>query len=1000
MPALHHQGKVACEGPGNNRTASTLMSFRSSIGFGLGVLALGGAIQAAQLVPIDLAPFKGRSHLEFSEGRWALPLGEHVMGGIPWKVDDMIELFGHGPARFGRFARTNVTGIPVGAEFEQLHILGGTSAASNEGEVFAALILDYADGTNVEFPIQYGHQFRDWYGPRHGAEEPMRDPATRVVWRSEIAYSSQYDRGLRLYHWFVNNPHPARTVASISFRSKRASSGLLVLGATYGMTDSPRLTDTLTVPPYLEPGIKTRSGTVVPVRGVVRDLAGTPLTNAFVSVTGLRTPGSSINATGAENPAQGERQTTDGLGRFAFNRTTDRFNYDLVAVVEGHEPGSYLGADPLRGEIEIRLKPATRPAGGVQFVRGRLVDEEGRPVVGARVEPLSVALGSRNNWGGSQGFPSMVVTDPAGEFQFHRAAPFDFLEMLVYAPGLATQQFWLPVSNVVQTVKLGRGAFIAGRLVKDGQPLAGVEVGVSGQGHYRATTDEGGRFLFRELPPHGSWRFYGLTGSLQGQGAVPPLQATTRQHGGTNELGDLTVKPAFRLAGRVVPATGHEPPAEPLTLVLNLMGVSDNQSVQTGPDGSFAFEGLYQSVVGLRLNSGAWRMTTRNRSLDSYGAREMIGFLPATVTNLLIEIEPGQRSTQRRMPMQGSLPPQDAPENRTLSGVEHGGGHLHIAGTVVDDANGTLISSFDLTPGRQPPITARPPRPFLQRVLDTFRDPAIPWNELPWWYGGRDQSVTNGRFQLEFERLTSEPLILIAAPGYEPVVVGPLNTSTNGLVVRLSRASGPAGVVLLPDGNPAVGAKLVYAASREQFVLNEAGDLAGSENEEVLRRTDGAGAFSFQQRLEGQQLLISHAGGWSVVESPDLGPRLKINLEPWAVVRGSLVDTNGAPVPKADLRLSFDGNGPGKGLRLGLDILTTTDSQGQFTFTKVPPADLLLHRMVIQGGLAGGPLRNWSPVLQTRFYASPGVTNDLGQVTLDTPPPEPLLKRLKQKVGL
>jgi len=966
----------------------------------LGLLTIAHPGRAAELTPIDLSAFKGRSHLEFSEGRWVLPVGQHVMGGIPWKVDDMIELFGHGAARFGRFARTNVTGIPVGATFEQLHLLGGTSAASDEGAVFASLTLDYRDGTTAEFPIQYGYQFRDWYGPRHGAEEPMRDPATRVVWRGEIAYSSQYDRGLRMYHWVVNNPHPGKMVDSISFRSKFASSGLLVFGATHGLANSPRLTDTLTIPPYLEPGIKVRTGVIVPVRGVVRNLAGEPLANAFLSVTGLRTPGSSINATGAENPARDERQTTDELGRFAFVRTTDRFNYDLVAVAEGHAPGSYLGVDPLRGEIEIRLRLADRPEGGSQFVRGRLEDETGKPVVGARVEPLSVAIGSRNNWGGSQGFPSMVVTDTKGEFLFHRSEPFDFLEMLVYAPGLATQRFWLPISNVVQTVTMGSGAFIGGRVLKNGQPLSGVEVGVSGNGNYQALTDETGRFLIRELPPNSSWDIYGLTSSLKQHGALAPQSVTSRGHGTTNDVGDLQVRPGLTLAGRLVPAPGHGLSAERHTLVLSFYGLADNQSVQAEPDGSFVFEGLYPATVNLQLNSGNWRLSSRNRSLELHGARSMTGRLPAAVNNLWIEIEPGQRSNTTRMTRQGSLPPQDMPESRPLSGVEPGASLIQVRGTVVDDGSGTSIANFEVIPGRQPPIAAKPPKPFLQRVLDTFRDPAIPWNELPFWYGGREQGVTNGQLNLEFERLASDPLILVSAPGYEPMVIGPVNQSTNGLVVRLTKGGGPGGIVLLPDGRPAGGVRLIYAASREPVALSEDGNLLDYGNETSVRVTDATGAFRFPQRLDGLRLVAAHPAGWLVVEQRELNPRLKLQLEPWAVITGVLVTTNGVPVPKEELVLGFDADGVSKGLAFfGLNLRTRTGDHGEFIFTNAPPADLVLHRMVASGQTRTGP-PSWSRTLQTRLYASPGVTNDLGNVTLDTPPPEPLLKRLKQKVGL
>ena len=43
---------------------------------------------------------------------------------------------------------------------------------------------------------------------------------------------------------------------------------------------------------------------------------------------------------------------------------------------------------------------------------------------------------------------------------------------------------------------------------------------------------------------------------------------------------------------------------------------------------------------------------------------------------------------------------------------------------------------------------------------------------------------------------------------------------------------------------------------------------------------------------------------------------------------------------------------------------------------------------------------NWVPVDQTWLFAEPGITNDLGKVIFDTPPPLPVTEQIKQKMGL
>ncbi|MBI1175970.1 hypothetical protein GC207_00865 [bacterium] len=964
-------------------------------------------LSASELTPIDLSAFQGRSHLEFTGGRWAVPLGKQVLGGIPWKVDGIIELFGRGPSRFGHFARTNVTGIPVGAKFDQLHILGGTSAASDDGDIFASLTFEYDDGTDAEIPIKYGYQFRDWYGPRYGAEEPMLDPNTRIVWRNEIPYSSQYDRGLRLYDWKLDNPQPGKTVRSISLRSKLASSGLIVLGLTYGMADSPRLADTISIPTYLEPGIKTRTGALVPLRGVVRNQAGDPLTNALVIVIGLRQPGSSSDATELENPAEGEREPMDEQGRFTLSRTTDQYNYNVVAVAKGYASGTYLGADPLRGEIEIRLEAAMPPPPESSYVQVRLTDDDGKPVIGARAEPDGVSVGGSTRWGGSQGFPDFVVSNAEGEFTFSRSESFERLQLDISAAGLAPAKIWLPATNTVQVVAMGTGGFITGRVVKDDRPIPGARVGVSGTdrnsmvyaGHYETTTDGEGRFIFRHLPPDTSWQLYGLMESIKPYGSVPPQPAVTRSNGTTNDVGDVMIRPAQSLYGRVVAAPGYQLPAEPIALRAGFETAWDSQLVKADSKGAFKFDGLHRGQVEISLSTRGWRLSTRNRSLDFYNPFRMTGLLPAASTNVWIEIEPGQPNYNSRS--QGSLPSQDLPQNRPLSGIEPGASTIRVAGSVVDDATESLINNVEILPGRQPPIAVRPPKPFVQRVLDRFRDPAIPWNELPVWYGGREENIENGKFNFEFEVLTSDPLLQVSAPGYEPVVVGPITTSTNGLVVRLSKGSGPGGTIILPDGQPADGATVIYGVSREQFGLNGKGELMDYGHHEAMTTADHAGKFSFPKRLEGKRIFISHKQGWLIIDEEDFSSKMKLRVEPWATVSGVLVDSAGAPVVGEQLILGFDNDDFMRGVpHINFNYRATTGSKGEFVLNNVPPCALLLNRIIPMSSTPGFPSQSWSSKLQTRFEASPGVTNDLEKVILDTPPPEPLLKRLEKKFGL
>ncbi|MBI1177398.1 hypothetical protein GC207_08155 [bacterium] len=598
-----------------------------------------------------------------------------------------------------------------------------------------------------------------------------------------------------------------------------------------------------------------------------------------------------------------------------------------------------------------------------------------------------------------------MISDARGEFVIHREKPFDRVQLQFGREGIAPYKAWLPASNGVQVVHLGSGGFITGRIMKDGRPIPNVELGVRDEEPYRSMvysshvetiTDADGYFTFRSLPPQSNWYLYSMPDSLKDRGAIPPRLIRLGDHGETNELGEVSVRPGFTLSGRLVPAAGQKLPQDPLKLFVVFLGKSWQQiELETQPDGSFSLAGCYDDIIEVTLRTPGWRFTPRNRSVDPDYGRRLVGTLPESKTNFWIEVEPGQ-------PASGggfiNLPKGDAPASRPLAGIEPGAVMIEVKGMVVDDRTGDLIRHFRLIPGRQPPIPAKPVKPFLQRILDSLKDQKLPIDEWPSWFRSLEQTFTNGGFDLEFEVLTSQPLLQISADGYAPVAVGPITSSTNGLVVRLARGISPKGVVLTPDNQPAAGATVNDASFPEYVVLRAQGKLIDEQATVESIETDAAGAFAFPDKLDGKHLYVSHPSGWALVDESEFDEKMKIRLEPWATVTGTLVDTNGSPVSGSELSLKMNGfDGMDSGPQLVMEFKTKTDDRGAFAFSFVPPGDLMLFRNIPPPANSN---RAWTLSLQTRFYAAPGETNNLGHVILDSPPPKPLLERLKKKVGL
>ena len=305
----------------------------------------------------------------------------------------------------------------------------------------------------------------------------------------------------------------------------------------------------------------------------------------------------------------------------------------------------------------------------------------------------------------------------------------------------------------------------------------------------------------------------------------------------------------------------------------------------------------------------------------------------------------------------------------------------------MDDKTGKPVTSFRIIPGYQPPIAARPtiPKPLLQQV---------PWNERPYWMYGQEETFTNGAFSVDFVPLSSQPIIEIQAQGYEPLETDPTNTSVTNLVFRLKPGAGPNGIVLMPDGTPATGASVIYGANQEQFSLDGTKlNAYGRVDSHVVTSNDGK--FSFLGRSEGTTLFVAHPSGWAQLPvAQGGGDNVKIRLKPWAALTGTLVDTNGVAMAGTSLALTMFHDWQHGGAMVNLQSRVTTDKQGHFTFTNVPPSRVEVQRLIPMGG--GG----WTYQPQTWVVPTPGITNDLGNVTFDHPPPEPVMDQLKQRFGL
>src|SRR5262249_40349626 len=156
----------------------------------------------------------------------------------------------------------------------------------------------------------------------------------------------------------------------------------------------------------------------------------------------------------------------------------------------------------------------------------------------------------------------------------------------------------------VHDLNLTEGASVKGRLLKDGKPLSGIEMGISGVereasvyiGDYIVGTDKDGRFLFVNLPPNHDYFLYGKMASLGGNGAVPAARMSVGKDGEILDAGDLKVAPGFKLAGQIRLTDGK--PVPPKTRVLlSLDEAWDSVQTEADSEGRFSFTSLSSDSI-------------------------------------------------------------------------------------------------------------------------------------------------------------------------------------------------------------------------------------------------------------------------------------------------------------------------------------------------------------------------------------------------------------------
>ncbi len=252
-----------------------------------------------------------------------------------------------------------------------------------------------------------------------------------------------------------------------------------------------------------------------------------------------------------------------------------------------------------------------------------------------------------------------------------------------------------------------------------------------------------------------------------------------------------------------------------------------------------------------------------------------------------------------------------------------------IFGKVYDAETGKPINSFTLIPGRK----------------YSTSETRVRWE--------RSDSVRgfSGEYSMRISTYYFQPeaRVLCEAPGYEPQISRAFNgidAYTNDFALKPGK--GISGIVLLPDGSPAVAAALVLVEKGEGASLDNASQVRGNGGSSDMVRSDARGRFEFAPKLDPEKIFVSHEQGFGEAKVADVLKGGKITMQKWGRVKG-LMRVGDTPDPETTVRLQQNyspvPDEDGRGSSFSFYLKADPDSDGNFVFEKIPPGE---HRIALE----------------------------------------------------
>ena len=416
----------------------------------------------------------------------------------------------------------------------------------------------------------------------------------------------------------------------------------------------------------------------------------------------------------------------------------------------------------------------------------------------------------------------------------------------------------------------------------------------------------------------------------------------------------INLKTGIQLAGEVLDDTG-QPVGGASVGVFSEFGYAQ-VSGKTKADGSFLLNGV--SAGSVRLSASAPGLAPANQTLD----------VQSNLGNLVLQLKRGVTVSLRVVNEEGVGIP-DAQvvahgpqrQNADWRGSSDANGWVEIRGIPEELRYGLrftgMASGYFYSRNQRVDLSAAEPKIVLMRELKVSGQvvdaqngqPIALFKAIPCrseGVAGYDRSErrfgTNGTFALTFNEMGPPFRVRIEAEGYEPTMSAPMSLEPREqfIALKLQRhdpAKDIRGIVLLPDGQPAVGAD-VALLTFENSTCVEQGRLryAGSGN--ILARTTADGDFQFSQNPAAHSVMAVDEAGFGLARIRQAGQSVVVQLAPWGRIEGKVRTRDGKWSGRNVVLMSPYGE-----TRLSMHFRAVSDAEGRFVLDRIPAGDFTLY---------------------------------------------------------